>query len=316
MLAFVVGTGRCGTTLVQEVLARHPGVGFISGVDDKLARLNLSGRWNGRIYRRMSPRDPSLRPMRDSHRLLDRGRLRVAPSEGWELLDRHVMSGFSTPCRDLLASDLTPHLEERLTGFFEDRLAAQRSEVLLHRLTGWPRTGFLHAAFPDMRVIHVVRDGRAVANSWLQMGWWDGYRGPDHWYLGPLPDDLHRLWEESGRSFPVLAGLGWRLLIESFEEARHVFPADQWLELRYEDLLAHPRKHVEQMLEFLGLEWSDTFSKGMAKHSFEEVRSVAYRKHLNRQQLAAMERALAEPLTRWGYELEASELPTPFAKGA
>lgn len=25
MLAFVIGTGRCGSTLVHEVLARHPG---------------------------------------------------------------------------------------------------------------------------------------------------------------------------------------------------------------------------------------------------------------------------------------------------
>jgi Sulfotransferase family len=316
MLAFVVGTGRCGSTLVNEVLARHPDVGFISGVDDKLARLNLSGRWNGKLYRRMSARDPGLRALRDSRRLLDRGRLRVAPSEGWSLLDRHVFAGFSRPCRDLLASDLTPYIEARLKEFFNSRVAAQRSKILLHRLTGWPRTGLLQAAFPDLRVIHVVRDGRAVVNSWLQMGWWDGYRGPSNWYLGPLPDDYQEAWEASGRSFPVLAALGWRLLMHAFEIARKEFPSEQWLELRYEDLLARPHEHVEEMLDFLGLEWSHKFEAGLAKHRLEPGRRAAYLSQLTGPHLAAIERVLAEPLTRRGYELHTTDLDTPFTKGA
>ena len=47
-LAVVAGTGRCGSTLVQELLCRHPATGFVSGLDDKLPKLNLTGRWNGR----------------------------------------------------------------------------------------------------------------------------------------------------------------------------------------------------------------------------------------------------------------------------
>jgi hypothetical protein len=43
-LGFVIGTGRCGSTLVQEVLARHPQVGFVSNLEDKLPTLNLLGR--------------------------------------------------------------------------------------------------------------------------------------------------------------------------------------------------------------------------------------------------------------------------------
>ena len=39
--------------------------------------------------------------------------------------------------------------------------------------------------------INVVRDGRAVVNSWLQMGWWDGWQleasahAPDQWLVPP-----------------------------------------------------------------------------------------------------------------------------------
>jgi hypothetical protein len=308
-LAFVHGTGRCGTTLVQEAIARHPEVGFISNIDDKFSHLNLAGRWNSALYRRTSPRDPGLRPLRDRRRLVEKGRLRVAPSEGWNVLDRQVLAGFSQPCRDLVAADLTPYLERRLQGFFRRRMEAQGSSVFLHRLTGWPRTGLLRAAFPETRVVNVVRDGRAVANSWLQMGWWDGYRGPENWYLGPLPPEYRQEWEDRGRSFPVLAALGWKVLMAAFDEARAAFPADQWLDVRYEDVLREPRDSFAEILDFLGLEWTAEFESGLARHHFEAGRGVAYRKDLRPTDLALMEEVIAEPLQAWGYELSAGQGP-------
>lgn len=310
MFVFVVGTGRCGTTLVHELLCRHPSAGFISNIDDKLSRLDLHGRWNGPVFRRMPAREASLRPLKDSRALLERGRARVAPSEAWELLDRQVMSGFSRPCRDLLAEDATPWLRNRLSDFFRSRLAAQGSDLLIHRLTGWPRTGLLHAALPEARFIHVVRDGRAVANSWVQMGWWDGYRGPDNWYLGPLSPEDRLTWERSGRSFPVLAALGWQMLINAFVEARDRLPAERWLEIRYEDLLNDPATAVPRLLEFAGLAPDAAWERGIARHPFERQRAVAYRDDLDEATIAAMESAIATTLLRFGYPVMATGDPT------
>jgi hypothetical protein len=82
MLIFVCGTGRCGSTLVTEMLARHPEVGFVSNVDDRLNLLDLAGRWNNAIFQHARPRDQSLVPFTSRRRLLELGRLRFAPSEG------------------------------------------------------------------------------------------------------------------------------------------------------------------------------------------------------------------------------------------
>jgi hypothetical protein len=302
VLSVVVGTGRCGSTLVQEVLSRHPAVGFISGVDDKLPKLNLAGRFNGALYRRSAPRPSGMTSLRHSRRLLERGRLRIAPSEAYHLLDRHVFAGFSRPCRDLVADDLTPFVKRRLREFFDDRIRRQGCRMLLQHLTGWPRTGFLHAAYPSLKVIHVVRDGRAVANSWLQMGWWDGWRGPDSWLYGPLPPALRDEWEESGRSFPVLAALGWKMLMEAYTQARAAHPADQWLDVRYEDLVRAPNEQTARMLAFLGLEWTPQFESGFARHRFHAERGAAYRHELTDAQVAAVQGVLDKPLREWGYE--------------
>ncbi len=199
---FVLGTGRCGSTLVEEVLCRHPSVGFVSNLEDRFNLPASAGRWNGRLYRRL----PAA--------ATQKSRLRYAPSEGYRVLAREVTPMLATPLRDLTESDVTPWLERRFSAFMHERAQAQSTDTFLHKFTGWPRAGFIREIFPSARFIHVVRDGRAVANSWLQMPWWRGFEGPDHWQWGPLPPKLEAAWEELGRSFVVLAGLLWQLLIE------------------------------------------------------------------------------------------------------
>ena len=300
-LAVVTGTGRCGSTLVQELLCRHPAIGFVSGLDDKLPRLNAAGRFNGPLYRSGRPRPAGMTSLSHSRRLLEKGRIRVAPSEAYRLLDLHVTTGYSRPCRDLFARDLTPPVRRRLRAFFDSRIRAQRCDLLLQHVTGWPRTGFLHAAYPDLRVVNVVRDGRAVTSSWLQMGWWDGWRGPENWYLGQLDGPLRAEWEAAGRSFPVLAALGWKMLMAAYADARAAHPAGQWLDLRYEDVVADPRKELQRALEFLGLEWTPAFERGFGRHELDPGRGAAYRDELTTAQLADVERTLREPLIEWGY---------------
>jgi hypothetical protein len=306
VLFFVIGTGRCGSTTVTELLARHPDVGFVSNVDDKLGKLNLQGRWNNALFRRARPRDPRLLPFRDRRRPVERGRLRVAPSEGWEVLQRQVSPIISTTYRDLVADDLTPWLAARLRQFFEPRMAAQRRSTFVHHLTGWPRAGLLQAAFPDARFISVVRDGRAVANSWLHMRWWSGYQGPSRWYLGPLPEPYAREFDASGGSYVLLAGLAWKLLMDAFDRARAAVPASQWLDVRIEDVNADPRGQFATILKFVELDRTAKFEAGFARHRFGGDGTDAFRRDLGQRNLLLLERSLRGHLEAWGYPVDAA----------
>jgi hypothetical protein len=297
-LAFVLGTGRCGSTLVHEIIARHPDVGFVSNLEDRLPFLPLPARFNNDVYRRVPDA------------LTTKGRLRFAPSEAYRILDREVSPVVSAPVRDLLAEDVTPWLEQRFRAFFTSRAREQGRPVFLHKFTGWPRSGFVRRIFPETRFIHVVRDGRAVANSFLQMPWWQGYRGPDEWSWGPLPPSMAREWEDSGRSFAVLAGLEWKLLMEAFEAARALVPEPQWLEVRYEDFVAEPREHMRAMLEHLGLAWTPAFERGFARYTFDAGRREAYRRDLGIHDVAMLDASLAPVLARHGYVSAPPSTPT------
>ena len=50
---FVLGTGRCGSTVVEEVLCRHPDVGFVSNIEDRFSLPPAAGRWNSNLYRHL-----------------------------------------------------------------------------------------------------------------------------------------------------------------------------------------------------------------------------------------------------------------------
>jgi len=286
---FVLGTGRCGSTLVDEVLCRHPSVGFVSNLEDRFKLPVSAGRWNGSLYRRL----PAA--------VTQKSRLRYAPSEAYRVLAREVSPLLASPLRDLVAGDVTPWLDNRFRAFFTERARAQRTETFLHKFTGWPRSGFIQGVFPQARFIHVVRDGRAVANSWLQMPWWLGFEGPEHWQWGPLPVDLAAEWEASGRSFVVLAGLLWRMLIEAFDRARKEVLAADWLEVRYEDVAANPRTAFAKMLEFCGLPWNAEFEQGFERHTFTASRSDAFRRDLDSADVDRLSRILASELAARRY---------------
>ena len=290
--AFLLGSGRCGSTLVHEVLARHPDVGFVSNLDDRLPAIDALGRSNRAAYRVVPPA------------LTRKGRPRFAPSEGYRLLARRVSPAVVDPCRDLVADDATPWLAERFRGFFVRRAAAQASPLFLHKFTGWPRAGFIQRALPDARFVHVIRDGRAVANSLLQMPWWRGYLGPERWGWGPLPDPYAREWASSGRSFVVLAGIEWKLLMDAFDRARGTVPPERWLDIRYEDIVADPRAAFAEMMGFLGLAWSDDFERAFSRHEFRMSRLDAYRNELSLRDVELLDRSLAKHLVRAGYSTE------------
>jgi len=296
LLDFLIGTGRCGSTLLYEVLARHAQVGFVSNWDDRSARTpRLLRRNAGRIYRLTTV--PAL----------EKRRLRVRPCEGQRVLSREVSPAVVDPFRDLTADDVTPWLAGRMRRFFGSRAAEQGAGHFVHKFTLWPRAAFLHAIFPDARFVHIVRDGRAVANSHLQMNWWRGHLGPSRWKLGPLPPRYREEWEKEGRSLVHLAGIGWQIQMDAFEAARAAVPADQWLEVRYEDLLADPRKYVNAVLEFLGLSWTPQFERGFGRHAFRAGRMDAFRRDLTPDQLALLTRSLAPHLRRYGYAVGPGE---------
>ncbi len=137
----------------------------------------------------------------------------------------------------------------------------------------------------DMRVIHLVRDGRAV--SWSSM---------KHLKIGP---------EGAARS--------WLADNRGSEHARRYFPSDRWMTLRYEDLCADPDGTLARIHAFAGLPSRNGFhnfratdhhiiGNQMRLSSTSEIRlDESWKQGLTPEQIAAITGLIAPLNRRYGY---------------
>ena len=288
-ILFIIGTGRCGSSLIHEMIARHRSVGFISNIDDNLPALNLTGRFNSAIFR--SP----------IGRFTKKGQLRFAPSEAFHLITRQVSPIYMFPGRNPTPQDVTPELKKGFRRFFIRRYRAQGKHVFIHKYTGWSRMAFFKEIFPEARFVHVVRDGRAVANSFLQMAWWDGHQGPDEWIYGSMPEEFQAEWRHFGKSRVTMAGLTWKMLLDSIEKDQRQMPDDSVRTFVYEDFLHRSEHTLGQILRFAGLDWNPDYEKQIRKDPVRSGRKEAFRQDLSPADLEELEACIGDKLRQYGY---------------
>jgi hypothetical protein len=280
----IVGTGRCGSTVFARMLSLHPHFTFLSSRCEKYPeRPELNRRWIRALD------SPLLRPFLKK---------RVTPSESYRFWRYYAIGG---SYRDLREEDLTEAMKRRVTQVVDTFATAKRTRLLL-KFTGWARIGFTRAIWPDARFIHILRDGRAVVNSMLEVPWWEGWRGPSSWGWGDLsPEELDE-WKRHGESFTALAAINWRRVVESIERSRADIPASDFMEIRYRDLCRDVEGTFRKVLEFAELPRLPEF-----RHDLENFRlsdnNFKWKRDLTAGQRKILSACLDESLERLGFPL-------------
>jgi len=280
----IVGTGRCGSTVFHRLLATHPQLMWLSGFS---LRYPTRPTWNKWAVGAMG--NPLLR------RLFGE---RIRPGECYRFWDTYAY-GFSEPCRDLVRTDVTARVKKRVRGAIQPMLTPARNRFLA-KITGWPRIGFLNEIFEDAKFIHIIRDGRAVANSLLHVSFWRGWYGPQGWRAGLLSAEDQATWESYDRSFVALAGLEWRIQMRAIDAARERLDPKLFYEVKYEDFCRQPLETYRQVLEFAELPESAELERQVKAASIEST-SQRWRDDLTPGQQAILDDLLREDLRRYGY---------------
>ena len=254
---FIVGVGRSGSTIFHRIFTEHPHVAWLSS--------------------RLCNKFPS-KPHVNSYlmRAIDFPqvggfiRRRFISGEGYDFWEYHSR-GFSEPCRDLLASDVTSKLKRELPEALSQILTAKRNRLLI-KITGWPRIGFLNEIFPDAKFIHIKRDQRSVINSLINVDFWSGWQGPHKWRWGELTAKQMQEWDRFDRSYVALAGIELQILSEAMEQAKRCMPnPENFLEVAYEDLCTDPMEIYKNVIDFCELEWSSEFQNAIKRYQLKNT---------------------------------------------
>ena len=282
----VNGTGRCGSTLFFSLLSEHPDLSWISNYTNRymvLPELAALSRVKG---------VPWIGPW-----LPRKWKVTPKPAEANELYTWLTDGTFTEP-RLLTAADVTTATRKKYRSSVEKHLRWQGKPRFAQKHTGFPRYDFLREIFPDARFVHVLRDGRAVANSMINVSWWDGTL--DSWWWGPMKKEYEQELEESADSRSTLAAIVWKTLIDYILEAGQLLAEGTYKEIRYSDLVARPGEVMADVLEFLDLPDNQRFRTGMESTKIYNSDNK-WMSDLSSEQQRILEHSLSDHLSRLGF---------------
>lgn len=205
---FIVGNPRSGTTLLRALLDSHPRLAVPPESYFVVTLAHL---------RELYERDDGLAVESLTADLLQHRRFKRwdLPERALrEALDRSAPTSYADAIRTVYALYAERHGKSR----YADKTPKYVED--LHLLT---------ELFPEALFVHIVRDGRDVALSYLEVDW--------------------------GPNSMIEAARRWRHRVELGREAGAALGPERYMEVRYEDLVADPERELREVCRFISVEF-------------------------------------------------------------
>jgi Sulfotransferase family len=168
-------------------------------------------------------------------------------------------------------------------------------------------------AFPDARIVQVVRDGRDVVASMLAdpvvMSWFrPSFVNVDTEFPNPFfgveTEEDRELWPRLSPAGRCM--LRWRWSVRLAAQLHHSLPAGQLKTIRYEHLMGKPDEALADLSRFAGTSVQTAEIRNQARVDRgrgRSRRSPAYEGSLSPEDIAEVEKIGGEELRRLGYAL-------------
>ena len=143
--------------------------------------------------------------------------------------------------------------------------------------------------FPEMKFVHIIRDGRDVVSSMMQRGFWPIARQcqieATSKFHGPI-------------RFETAVDY-WKTILELARQESQEIPKDNYLELRLEDLTDNTEETVDRLTKFLGVQ----VEQPLFRQNLTRSNAERWKTDLTPDQIAYFHRVAGEDLEREGYKV-------------
>jgi len=263
---FIIGCPRSGTTMALNIIARHEELAWISNGINRYP-LQLSKARINRIYDLPFMGDflyLTVTQEKRSRALPDIvRRLLPFPVEPWSFWNSYLHNfqwerGGAISPRRRTEHDISSNEIIHLRKAIETICKYQNKRRFLSKYTDFPRITYLTQVFPDAIFIHIVRDGRAVAASYLEkinkgeFGTWN----EREWWIKGWPQSWREEWINQYNTPLSFVAFQWKYFVnEIWEDAKNI-NKKHYMEVHYKDLVDNPHPTFNRIFEFCGLSQS------------------------------------------------------------
>lgn len=238
---FLVGAERSGTTLLRLMLCHHPQIAWYYEFEYAVNQFSNSGEFPDlkKYYKYL-----------ETNRIFLASQLKIDQTLSYPELIKSFLEQYRRQEDKLIIGATVHHHFDRI-------------------LSIWPKTRF----------IHLIRDGRAVACSCIDMGW------------------AGNVW--NGVEFWITAESLWNTL-------NHQLPAERKLEIFYEDLIINTVETLTRICEFIGVSYDPSMLDYAQKTTYglpDATLVKQWQQKLTDQEIRLIESRIGSMLEKRGYSL-------------
>lgn len=243
-----IGSGRTGTTIISEIIMRHPDLAFPSNYQKffKSHLINLIRCvFDNKIWRNFGQKK-QLNKVKFLNKYI------FKPDEAY-LMWSYLSSENINFSRDFLYQK--KETTERVIfihNYFDKMVKYQNRKRLSIKITGPSRISYLMSIFPDAYFINLKRKKLPVINSFLKVDFWKSRGYNKLWWQGVYSKEEIE-WANKNAMNPLLITTLQLKKIDGITELEIIENKPKYIEINYEDFVKNPKSEIQKILIFADL---------------------------------------------------------------
>lgn len=283
---FIIGSGRSGTTIFYSLLMKLDQTTGFQNWENYLPVVTQKETLH-RYFRQMA--SSGLLQRIDSR--IFNTKLFFPSKESNRIFNLIGLNRLPLP----LEGEQDPIPGLKLKAIIDNCVGVDNQAFTLKNTNNGLRINYLKAFFPQAAFLHIIRDGRANIASYLKT---------DFFYK-------MRFWWAENKTYPEiisefgsaveLAAVHWRSNLEEIISQSQMIPSDQYLEIKYENLIERPVEIIHDVAEFCGLKMTESDYIIIRKETLEN-RNYKWKLNLSNEEVDLITHEIKPLLERFGYE--------------
>ena len=245
---FIIGCPRSGTTYLLKTLAANRNFAWVSSQMDKSPdKIDLIKNQN--IFDKFYSGKRNYRKQEYSY---------VKPVEPWGFWNYHFEyfqwnKKFSNTPINALPEHNSDRSIKKVRNAVDIIFKETGKNVFLSKYTDFPRVQLIKKAFPNAKIIHLVRDGRAVANSYnqkIKSGDFNTSKEEENW-VSAWPKEWQKEFSDLNKNPLSFTLYQWLFFVTQINNELKSIPSENYIELNYSDLVTNTSGTIQKILDFV-----------------------------------------------------------------